>query len=57
MTISQWPNSSATDRLAQSAMSFWLNRHRALELSMICAQTGLAFVARENRCTLFRIML
>jgi hypothetical protein len=26
-------------------------------LSMISAQTHSAFVARENRCTLFRIML
>jgi len=26
-------------------------------LSMISAQTRSAFVARENRCTLFRIML
>jgi hypothetical protein len=36
-----------------------LNRHRALALclSMISAQTRSAFVARENRFTLFRIML
>jgi hypothetical protein len=36
-----------------------LNRHRAsaLCLSMISAQTRSAFVARENRYTLFRIML
>jgi hypothetical protein len=36
-----------------------LNRHRALGswLSMISAQTRSAFVARENRYTLFRIML
>jgi hypothetical protein len=34
-----------------------LNRHRALAfcLSMISAQTRSAFVARENRYTLFRI--
>jgi len=37
----------------------WSDRHRALILclSMISAQTPLAFVARENRFTLFRIML
>jgi len=36
-----------------------LNRRRALALclSMISAQTRSAFVARENRFTLFRIML
>ena len=36
-----------------------MNRHRALGyyLSMISAQTRSAFVARENRCTVFRIML
>jgi hypothetical protein len=35
-----------------------MNRHRALGygLSMISAQTRSAFVARENRYTLFRIM-
>ena len=35
-----------------------MNRHRALAscLSMISAQTRSAFVARENRFTLFRIM-
>ena len=37
---------------------FRLNRHRALDscLSMISAQTRSAFVAGENRFTLFRIM-
>jgi hypothetical protein len=36
-----------------------LNHHRALApcLSMISAQTRPAFVARENRFALFRIML
>ncbi|MBR0716263.1 hypothetical protein [Bradyrhizobium liaoningense] len=36
-----------------------MNRHRAsgVFLSMISAQTRSAFVARENRFTLFRIML
>jgi hypothetical protein len=33
-----------------------LNRHRALGLTMISAQTRSAFVAWENRYTLFRIM-
>jgi hypothetical protein len=38
---------------------FSSNRHPALPscLSMISAQTRSAFVARENRCPLFRIML
>jgi hypothetical protein len=38
---------------------FSSNRHPALFscLSMISAQTRSAFVARENRCPLFRIML
>jgi hypothetical protein len=37
---------------------FRSKRHRALVhcLRMISAQTRSAFVARENRCTLFRIM-
>jgi hypothetical protein len=37
---------------------FYSNRHLALSfcLSMISAQTRSAFVARENRCLLFRIM-
>ena len=36
-----------------------MNRHRALGfcLRMISAQTRSAFVARENRFTLFQIML
>jgi hypothetical protein len=38
---------------------FRMSHHRALAycLSMISAQTRSAFVARENRCPLFRIML
>jgi hypothetical protein len=38
---------------------FSSNRHPALSfcLNVISAQTPLAFVARENRCPLFRIML
>jgi hypothetical protein len=49
---------SQTDR-ALKRDEIRLNHHRALALclSLISAQTRSAFVARENRYTLFRIML
>jgi hypothetical protein len=52
-------STTLADLFAQNAMTFLFNRHPALSfcLGMISAQTPLAFVARENRYPLFRIML
>jgi hypothetical protein len=42
--------------MAKAALEARLFRWRAYFGRMIFAQTLSAFVARENRCTLFRIM-
>jgi hypothetical protein len=51
------PRAKAAENLEHDEI--WFDRYRAPAscLSMISAQTRSGFVATENRCTLFRIML